>query len=207
MSVVKSSYASTSVGRTKSVQARTPKQALHLSNRLVVYSTVFTDPTTLMPEVDTSHWEKLTTAGCLKSNESPGSLQALVRSSTLWSFLGLAALSLGAIWAPHRARSVERDLSMPPSTPLRHQGETIRTCELVTGALGYYEITRLKDAVLGTQAHIFERDTLACNSSWVTRRAWKLMWFLAIVVGVYGSDVTVLVNFSTPVAPCVAYCL
>lgn len=151
-----------------------------------------------MPEVDTSRWRNAYDClDAMKSNESPASIYKLLVRSTDAAELTwiLAALSP---WAPFGApppTKVGYKRSLPYATLAAREGikANNRVCDVVTGAFRHIdEITRLKDAVLTMESHIYERDKLGMAiRRWdASGGQWKLHVILAILVESMKIDAT-----------------
>ncbi|KFY17568.1 hypothetical protein V492_00549 [Pseudogymnoascus sp. VKM F-4246] len=172
--------------------------AFGLIDRLGLYTTIFTNPTSeRLPQVDTTNWRNA--YNCLdiiKTNESPASIYKLLIHSDESEAVAwiLAALSP---WAPLGSppKPPGGKLPLPYATFAAREGikSNNKICDVVTGASRHYrEIINLKEAVLSKEPYVYERDTLGMTiRRWDANGGqWKLHVVLAILVESMGADVT-----------------
>lgn len=170
---------------------RDPKGALELINRLNLYSTIFTDPTTQgNPVPDTTNWPiAYESLDQLKSNETPGSIYlSLVRSDDA-KFLGwvLAALTPWSQIPLPQPVVIGGKLPLPLGTKVAREGikSENKICSVVTGSFRHYEqITELKEAIRRKDTYTNKRDTVGMTiRRWDAQGGhWRLQALFAILV-------------------------
>ncbi len=168
-----------------------PKGSLELVNRLGLYSTIFTDPTTQgNPVPDTTTWPiAYKCLDQLRSNETPGSIYlSLVRSDDA-KYLGWVLVALtpwSQIPLPQPAITGGK-LPLPLGTKVAREGikSENKICNVVTGSFRHYEqITELKEAIRRKYAYTNKRDTVGMMiRRWDAQGGhWRLQALFAILV-------------------------
>ena len=174
-----------------------PRIALELFDRLGLYSTIFTDPTTPnTPEPSTNRWRRA--YDCLeimRANNSPGSIYNLLVCSAdavdlSWLLVALVPWAEVTILRPSRSGG---KAPLPFATLVAREGikASNRVCDMVTGAFRHVEeITNFKQAVIAQEKWTLEPDKLGMAiRRWdAGGRHWKLQVLLAILVDVMRSD-------------------
>lgn len=172
-----------------------PRSALHMVDRLGLYSTIFTDPTIQQVTVpDSTRWNAV--YDCLddlKSNETPGSIyQCLVRSedAKFLSWLLAALVPWAQVGQPENPGGKAR---LPFATLVAREGikANNKVCNVVTGAVrNRIEITQLKDAIKNKLPYIDERDTVGMSiRRWDSDGGhWRLQALYALLVEAMGRN-------------------
>jgi tRNA nucleotidyltransferase (CCA-adding enzyme) len=168
-----------------------PRSALELFDRLGLYSTIFTDPTTQnTPEPSTNRWKHA--YDCLetmRANNSPGSIYKLLVCSAdavELSWLLAALVPWVEVEIPRPSKSGGK-APLPFATLVAKEGikASNRVCDTVTGAVRHVEeISSFKQAVIAQDKWTLERDTLGMAiRRWDAGGGhWKLQVLLAILV-------------------------
>lgn len=178
---------------THQTQGQNPRYSLHFIDRLGLYSTIFTDPTTeSVPEPTTDQWRfAYDCLEILKLNESPGSIyELLVRSASgdapelAWLFAALCPWAEVALPTASKPRG---KTPLPFATIVAREGikANNRVCDAVTGAFRHREeISRFKKAVTDHEQWTHERDKLGMAiRRWDAAGGhWKIQVILAILV-------------------------
>lgn len=199
------------------ITGNNPKNALHLIDRLGLYSTIFTDPTVhLSPAPNTDSWNVV--YDCLeqlKSNETPKSIyQSLVRSDDA-RYLGwiLAALTPWAT-VPEPVPVKKGKLPLPLGAVVAREGIKAdnKTVNVVTGSFRNYEsIIKLKDDVGRKEAYVHERDTVGMSiRRWDGQGGhWRLQALFALLVEALKRNdprgKSTIIHLCTMLMPCPAY--
>jgi tRNA nucleotidyltransferase (CCA-adding enzyme) len=144
-----------------------PISALHLIDRLGLYSTIFTDPTAQSPPTPSPvYWSML--YGCLETleaNKTPGSIyQSLVRSDDerYYAWILAALTPLSAIPNPQPERPGAKS-PLPFATNVAREGIKAenKVCNVVTAAFrNANAITNLKISIVEMEEWTLRRDTL-----------------------------------------------
>ena len=172
-----------------------PASALHLIDRLGLYSTIFTDPTAKStPIPDSSKWHIIYKClEVLESNKTPGSIyQSLVRSEDA-RYLAwiLATLTPWSAVPDPQPEKVGAKLPLPFATNVAREGIKAdnKICSVVTAAFrNYNDIIKLQIAVGRKEdAFIHERDTLGMMiRKWDSMGGqWKVQVLFALLVDVF----------------------
>jgi hypothetical protein len=164
--------------------------ALHLIDRLGLYSTIFTDPTSQStPMPNSSKWHVVYSClGLLESNNTPGSIyQSLVRSDDAaylaWIFAALTPWSAIPDPQPEKAGA---KLPLPFAANVAREGIKAdnKICSVVTAAFrNCNEITNLKGAIKRKDSYVKERDTLGMMiRKWDSQGGhWRIQVLLALL--------------------------
>ncbi|TAQ86974.1 hypothetical protein B7494_g4709 [Chlorociboria aeruginascens] len=174
----------------KMLKDKNPRRALELTDKLGLYSAVFTDPTFqdgVQPS--TENWHRV--YDCLEElrcNETPGSIyQSLVRSEDARYYAWVIAAITPWVKVPE-SPAVPGAKPLPPLGTLAAR-EGIRAenklCAFITGALkNYADITSLKDAIVDQKSYIRQRDTLGMRiRKWDSRGGnWRIQALFALLV-------------------------
>lgn len=171
--------------------------SLQLIDRLGLYSTIFTDPTSPgNPAPTTTNWAIVYTClNELKSNETPGSIyQSLVRSydAKYLSWVLAAITPWSQMPLPQPAKPGGK-LPPPLGTTVVREGLKCETklCNVVTGAFRHHEeITALKDAIVEKKEYTSKRDTVGMTiRRWDAQGGhWRLQALFALLVEVLKRD-------------------
>ena len=169
-----------------------PREALHLIDRLGLYSVIFTDPTKEPPcSPATENWKLV--YDCLETlqrNKTPGSIyDTLVRSEdaqfVAWILAAVAPWSS----VPLPEAKVGAKIPLPYATLVGREGIKVnnKISDIITASFrNSAEITTLRDAILEKYAYVNERDTVGMmirRWDW-TGKNWRLEVMLAIFVEV-----------------------
>jgi tRNA nucleotidyltransferase (CCA-adding enzyme) len=166
-----------------------PQRSLQYFDKLGLYQTVFTDPTTRnIPAPDTTNWSlAYNCLRSLESNKTPGSIyQTLIRSDDAryasWILAALAPWSL----LPNSKKAGSKMLPLF-GTRVAQEGikANSKICAHVHGAFkNYAGITDLKNAVALEQAFINERDIVGMNiRKWDADGGnWRIQALFALLV-------------------------
>jgi tRNA nucleotidyltransferase (CCA-adding enzyme) len=166
-------------------------RALHLIDRLDLYSTIFTDPAVEDgPSPSTMAWA--VAYNCLdelRVNETPGSIyKSLVRSEDA-KYLAwiLAALTPWSTVPQTMSIKSKGKPSIILGASVAREGIKAETkmCNVVAGAFKHYkQITALKDAVKRNDAYTKERDTIGMTiRGWDAQGGhWRLQALFALLV-------------------------
>lgn len=185
--------------------------SLQLIDRLGLYSTIFTDPTSPgNPAPATTNWAIVYTClNELKSNETPGSIyQSLVRSydAKYLSWVLAAITPWSQMPLPQPAKPGGK-LPPPLGTTVVREGLKCETklCNVVTGAFRHHEeITALKDAIVEKKEYTSKRDTVGMTiRRWDAQGGhWRLQAFFALLVEVLKRDSKCKTLPTTKYVPC-----
>ncbi|KAL2070394.1 hypothetical protein VTL71DRAFT_13420 [Oculimacula yallundae] len=183
----------------KMLKGNDPMGSLQLIDRLGLYSTIFTDPTTPSTSPpNTKSWSiAYTCLHSLSSNSTPGSIyQSLVRSDDA-KYLSwiLAAITP---WSQLPLPEAPKPGGKPPppsGTMVAREGLKCenKTCNVVTGAFRHREeITALKDAIVQKADGISRRDTVGMTiRKWDAQGGhWRLQALFALLVEALKRDST-----------------
>lgn len=175
----------------KMLKGNDPMGSLQLIDRLGLYSTIFTDPTTQgHPAPTTDNWAiAYTCLNELKSNETPGSIyECLVRSddAKYFSWVLAAITPWSQMPLPQPAKPGGK---LPPplgSLVIREgiKGEN-KIYNVVTGAFRHHEeITALKDAIIQEVEYTSQRDKVGMTiRRWDAQGGhWRLQALFALMV-------------------------
>ncbi|EKD21680.1 poly A polymerase head domain-containing protein [Drepanopeziza brunnea f. sp. 'multigermtubi' MB_m1] len=178
---------------------RDPKGSLALINRLGLYSTIFTDPTTEgNPVPETTHWPVVYEClDQLKSNETPGSVyKSLVRSDDAkylsWILAALTPLSQFPLPRPANG---SYKIPLPLGFKVAREGLKLESkiCNVITGAFRHREeITELKNAIKRKDVRSSQRDTVGMTiRRWDAQGGhWRLQALFAILVDAFNQAST-----------------
>ncbi|PQE16298.1 hypothetical protein CJF32_00006164 [Rutstroemia sp. NJR-2017a WRK4] len=165
--------------------------ALHLIDRLGLYSTIFTDPTASdIPNPSTTNWKVVYDLLLqMASNETPGSLyKTLVRSDDAKYISWILAAVVPWTTIPPAEPSKPGAKAPPPYGALvAREGlkAESKLCSMVAGAFKQYaEITELKVAVNEGDSHVHDRGTIGMMiRRWESQGGhWKSQVLFAILV-------------------------
>jgi tRNA nucleotidyltransferase (CCA-adding enzyme) len=166
-----------------------PQRSLQYFDRLGLYQTVFTDPTSRdMPAPDTTNWSlAYNCLRTLESNKTPGSIyQTFVRSDdaryALWMLAALAPWSS----LPNPKKTGSKTLPLF-GTRVAQEGvkANSKVCAHVDGAFkNYADITDLKNAVTLERPFINDRDIVGMNiRKWDADGGnWRIQALFALLV-------------------------
>ncbi|KAJ5042351.1 uncharacterized protein L3040_004902 [Drepanopeziza brunnea f. sp. 'multigermtubi'] len=183
----------------KMLKGRDPKGSLALINRLGLYSTIFTDPTTEgNPVPETTHWPVVYEClDQLKSNETPGSVyKSLVRSDDAkylsWILAALTPLSQFPLPRPANG---SYKIPLPLGFKVAREGLKLESkiCNVITGAFRHREeITELKNAIKRKDVRSSQRDTVGMTiRRWDAQGGhWRLQALFAILVDAFNQAST-----------------
>ncbi len=179
--------------------AQNPRSALVLFDRLGLYSTIFTDPTTKgIPQPRTDEWHSAYDCfEVMRATKSPGSIyDTLVPSDEsveiAWT---LVALTPWATIPTPSPRTPGGKPILPFATLVARQGlkANNHVCDVITGAFRHLdEVMKLKEAVVSDEPWVKQRDVLGMTiRRWDAQGGhWKLHVLLAIFVEAMRSDMS-----------------
>ncbi|CZT07407.1 related to tRNA nucleotidyltransferase [Rhynchosporium agropyri] len=184
----------------KMLKGNDPMGSLQLIDRLGLYTTIFTDPTSLTPcsQPSTQNWSIVYAClSSLSSNATPGSIyQSLVRSpeAKYLSWVLAAITPWSQLPLPEPAKPGGK-LPRPLGTVVVREGikSENKICDVVTGAFRHCEeITALKDAVVKNGEETKQRDMVGMTiRRWDAQGGhWRLQALFALLVEAMKRDST-----------------